>query len=405
MANRIVFLTPKHLQKFIQDAESGTVYKNLAIMGVHDEDGERQLSEPPAAREELTSLLTKAFTTLAKGAGNPLGIVALRTHAEGRPKHQIQIKSELEERSTMKSTWQCTNDTFFVTMQSLATAKLQIQSLNLFNDTDMKLFALASDQLNLIDWDRPDIAHVLATVTSLNTNISTRAFAFKDRGEDWEEVGDTDWLERVTDWTAPQIRAEAENENNFTGLARLVQKCPRLQDFAYQFLGIPLPGLPDLKGFQFPNWKILQYVSELPSLPKLNRLTLRFQHTKESIVLNLLKRTRPGGLFIGPMWLDPGKFKPIFEFCSSPESNMQKLEVRAPLYQMGPEERGQIHFQRQPYDEDAECCAHLRREGEAVRRPIHFHSDPQTFIEVGTSFCNLLLSNSGAFDDSQAHTF
>ncbi|RBQ78365.1 hypothetical protein FVER14953_08765 [Fusarium verticillioides] len=132
-------------------------------MGVHDED---------------------AFTALAKGAGNPLGIFALRIHADGRPRHQIQIKSELEERSTMKSTWQCTNDTFFVTMQSLAAAKLQIQSLNLFNDTDMKLFALASDQLNLIDWDRPDIAHVLVTVTSLNTNISTRVFAFKDRGED-----------------------------------------------------------------------------------------------------------------------------------------------------------------------------------------------------------------------------
>ncbi|KAL7756175.1 hypothetical protein ACKLNR_013168 [Fusarium oxysporum f. sp. zingiberi] len=91
------------------------------------------------------------------------------------------------------------------------------------------------------DWDSPDIAHVLATVTPLNTNISTRAFAFRERGDDWREVGDTDWLERVTDWTAPQIRAEAENESNFTGLARLVQKCPRLQDFAYQALGIPFP--------------------------------------------------------------------------------------------------------------------------------------------------------------------
>ncbi|EXL68162.1 hypothetical protein FOPG_15767 [Fusarium oxysporum f. sp. conglutinans race 2 54008] len=119
-------------------------------MGVHDEDGERQLSEPPATREELISLLTKAFTALAKGAGNPLGIVALRIHAEGRPKHQIQIRSELKERSTMRSTWQCNNDTFFVAMQSLAAAKLQIQCLNLFHDADMKLFALAGDQLNLI---------------------------------------------------------------------------------------------------------------------------------------------------------------------------------------------------------------------------------------------------------------
>ncbi|RKK88413.1 hypothetical protein BFJ69_g269 [Fusarium oxysporum] len=118
---------------------------------------------------------------------------------------------------------------------------------------------------------------------------------------------------------------------------------------------------------------------------------------KESIVLNLLKRTRPGGLFIGPMRLDPGNFKPIFEFCSSPESNMQKREVRGPIYQMGLEERGQVHFQRQPYDEDAERCAHLRRQGEGVRRPINSHLDPQGFVD-------LLLVNS-EFDSSQAHKF
>ncbi|RKK37799.1 hypothetical protein BFJ66_g12805 [Fusarium oxysporum f. sp. cepae] len=299
-------------------------------MGVHDEDGERQLSEPPATREELISLLTKAFTALAKGTGNPLGTVALRIHTEGRPKHQIQIRSEVEERSMMRSTW------------------------------------------------HPDIAHVLATVTPLNTNISTRVFAFRERGGDWREVGDTDWLERVTDWTAPQI---------LSSTSRLCIPSPWHS----------LPGPPELKGIQFPNWKILQYVSELPSLPRLNRLALRFQLMKESIVLNLLKRTQPGGLFIGPMRLDPGNFKPIFKFCSSPESNMQKLEVRGPIYQMGLEERGEVHFQRQPYDEDAECCAHLRRQGEGVRRPIHSHLDPQGFVD-------LLLVNS-EFDSSQAHTF
>ncbi|KAF5715983.1 hypothetical protein FMUND_6628 [Fusarium mundagurra] len=119
MADIIVFLTPKNLQKFVQDAESGIVYKNLAIMGVHDEDDERQLSEPPVTREELISLLTKAFTALTKDSGNPLGIIALRIHAKERPKHQTQIKSELEERSTMKSTWQCTNDTFFVVFAAM----------------------------------------------------------------------------------------------------------------------------------------------------------------------------------------------------------------------------------------------------------------------------------------------
>ncbi|KAF5694346.1 hypothetical protein FDENT_1212 [Fusarium denticulatum] len=282
----------------------------------------------------------------------PLGTVALRVHAEGRPKHHIQIKSKLEERSTMKITWQCTNDTIFVTMLSLAAAKLQIQCLNLFGDTDMKLFALASDQLNLIDWDRPDIAHVLATVISLNTNISTRVFAFKDRGGVGKRLATQIGLKESQ--TGQRLRFALELKTKAILLA--------LQDLSRNVLGfktlhtkpLALPRLPELKDFQFPNWKILKYVSELPSLPKLNRY--------------------------------PRKFKHIFEFCSSPESNMQKLEVRAPLYQMGPEERGQIHFQRQQYDEDAECCAHLRRQGEGVRRPIHFHSDPQTSIEVGTSF-------------------
>ncbi|KAI1064595.1 hypothetical protein LB506_007609 [Fusarium annulatum] len=91
------------------------------------------------------------------------------------------------------------------------------------------------------------------------------------------------------------------------------------------------------------------------------------------------------------MWLDPGKFKPICEFCSSQESNMQKLEVRGHIYQMGPEDRGQVHFQCQPYDKDAECCAHLIRQSEGVRRPIHFHLDPQGFIEAGSSFLRPIL--------------
>ncbi|EXK29301.1 hypothetical protein FOMG_14458 [Fusarium oxysporum f. sp. melonis 26406] len=334
-------------------------------MGVHDEDGERQLSEPPATREELISLLTKAFTALAKGTENPLGTVALRIHTEGRPKHQIQIRSEVEERSTMRTS----------NPKSQFISRCRHEALCL---------GWRSTQPDC-DWDSPDIAHVLATVTPLNINISTRAFAFRERDDDWREVGDTDWLERVTDWTAPQI---------LSSTSRLCIPSPWHS----------LPGLPELKGFQFPNWKILQYVSELPNLPRLNRLALRFQLMKESIVLNLLKRTRPGGLFLGTMWLDPGKFKPIFEFCSSLESNMQKLEVRKPIYQMGLEERGQVHFQRQPYDEDAECCAHLRRQGEGFRRPIHFHLDPQGFVEAGTSFCNSLPVNS-EFDSSQAHTF
>ncbi|KAF4340121.1 f-box domain protein [Fusarium beomiforme] len=240
-------------------------------MGVRDEDGERQLSEPPATREELIDLPTQAFKALAQSSGNLLGTVALGVHAEGRLKHPIQTRMQLEERSRMRSTWQCGNDTFFITMQALAAAKLQSQCLNLFHGFDMNLFALASDQLNIIAWD---------------------IHAFRQRDE---EEGETYWLYRVTEWTADQVRAEAEKESNFNGLAGLVRKCPQLQDFAHQALGIPLPGIYGLRGFDFPSWKILQHVEQLPSLPKLNRLTLRFQTTNESIPLNLLKRTRPGG--------------------------------------------------------------------------------------------------------------
>ncbi|SPJ87167.1 uncharacterized protein FTOL_12192 [Fusarium torulosum] len=183
----------------------------------------------------------------------------------------------------------------------------------------MKLFALARDQLNIVGWDSPDIDHALAAFKSLEVNVSTPVYAFRQvKGQ----RGSPDWLGRVTEWTASQVRAEAEKENNSNGLARLVQKYPRLEDFEYRWLGIPLPGLIELQGFKFPGWKILYHWAKLPDLLTPKRCTFRQQIIRDTNVLDFTKRTKPAELHIGPMWLDPGKFKPIFDYCTSKEANM-----------------------------------------------------------------------------------
>ncbi|KAF4962593.1 hypothetical protein FSARC_9371 [Fusarium sarcochroum] len=386
MASKRVHLTATSLREFTQAVQSDTSVQELTLVGIHDDDGQRPLDEAPAAREELIDLLAQAFTVLVESGVKPLTLLNLRIDIGGAGRRPIP-KTELEARSTSRSAWQCSNDTFFIAIQALAASKLQIQGLNVFNDLDMKLFALASDQFNIVDWDSPDVGHALADLKSLSVNISTPVFAFRKRKT---QKGAADWLGRVTEWTAPQVRAEAEKESTFNGLARLVQKCPQLKHFEYRWLGIPLPQLPDLQGFKFPGWKILHLVTQLPNLPTLKRCTLRHHITRGPDVLELLERTKPAELFIGPMWLDPGKFKPIFDYCTSKEANMEKLGFRGPLYQLGRPDLGQVHFQRQEYDEDAECSAHLMREGDAIRRPIYHHMDTQGFVRPGSTYCDVV---------------
>ncbi|KAH6951708.1 hypothetical protein DER45DRAFT_576894 [Fusarium avenaceum] len=390
MTQKTVHLTTSALNSWIEEVEAGEQVHQLFLVGIHDEDGERRLREPPATREELVHLLAQAFNGLAKGGVNPLSYLGSRIDSLGplTSGHQIQIKTELESRSTSKSAWQCSIDTFFVVMHALAASKLQVEKLNLFNDDDMKLFALPSDQLNVIDWDNPDICHALAALKSLRINISTPVYAFRQIDG---EGGSPDWLGRVTELTASQIRTEIEQESNFDGLAKLIAKCPQLEDFEYRWLGIPLPGLKELQGLKFPGWKILYLLTELPNLPKLRRCTFQHLITRDTDVLEFLKRTQPDEVFFGPMWLDDGKYQPIFDYCNSKEANVTKLFAKGPLYQLARPDLGQVHFQRQEYDGDAQCSPHLRREGDAVQRPIHFHIDPQGFVEPGSTHCDVIL--------------
>ncbi|KAF5018299.1 hypothetical protein F66182_9724 [Fusarium sp. NRRL 66182] len=397
MTQRKVQLTSSSLNEFVQHVQFSEPIHELTLVGIHHDDGTRVPKEPPATREELLELLTRGFTAIAQGDSTCLTSLHLRIDVGGslRSGHRPKPKTELELRSTSKSAWECTNDTFFLALQALTASRLPVQSLNMFNDTDMKLFGLASDQLDTIDWDSPDVVHVFSSLKTLSANISTPVFAFRQtKGQN----GNPDWLGRVTEWTGPQVRAEAEKESNFDSLARLVQKCPRLEDFEYRWLGIPLPGLPDLKGFTFPGWKILHYLSQASNLPKLKRCTFRHQITRDSDVLEFIKRTKPTELFMGPMWLDLGKFKPILDYCTTEEASMEKVDFRGPLYQLEKPDLGQVHFQQQEYDEDAECSAHLIREGDGLRRPIYHHLDPQGFVKPGSTFCKVV-------GESKAHMF
>ncbi|KAM0346202.1 hypothetical protein ACHAPU_005624 [Fusarium lateritium] len=389
MTQRLINLTISALESFIEDTQAGEPVGQLGLVGIHDEDGERRLDEPPATRQELIRLVTQAFDGLVKNGNSPLLYLDLRIDSMGPLKsgHQIQIKTELEERSTSKSAYQCSIDTFVIAIEALAASKLQVKILNIFNDDEMKLFALPSDQLGLVDWNRPDIVHSLATLGGLCVNLSTPAYSFRQIDG---QGGRTDWLGRVTEFTASQIREKTEMEINFDGLPKMIQKCPKLESFEFRWLGIPLPGLRELQGFKFPGWKILYLLTQLPTLPRLLRFDLRHHITRETDVLEFIKRTKPVHLYIGPMWLDPGKYQPIFDYCNSKEAEMERFVARGPLYQLAPEQ-GQVHFQRQEYDEDELCSPHLQRDDEGCQRPIHFHLDTQGFVEAGSTYCDLVL--------------
>ncbi|KAF5000516.1 hypothetical protein FGRMN_1683 [Fusarium graminum] len=389
MTQRLINLTPRALESLIEDSRAGELVGQLGLVGIHDEDGERRLSEAPATRQELIRLLTQAFNGLVQNGNSPSLHLDLRIDSVGpiKSSHQIKIMTELEEWSTSRSAYQCSVDTFFVAIEALAASKLQIETFNIFNDDEMKLFALLSDQLGAVDWNRPDIAHSLAALKGLCVNISTPAYSFRQVDG---QGGAPDWLGRVTEFTASQILEEIEKEYNFDGLPKMIQKCPLLGSFEFRWLGIPLPGLKELQGFKFPGWKILHLLTQSPHLPRLLRVDLKHHITKEIDVLEFIKRTKPIHLYIGPMWLDSGQYRLIFDYCNSKEAEIEVFVARGPLYQLAPEQ-GQVHFQRQGYNEEKLCSPHLQRDEDGLRRPIHFHLDTQGFVEAGSTYCNVVL--------------
>ncbi|UPK92249.1 hypothetical protein LCI18_003184 [Fusarium solani-melongenae] len=326
-----VVMTADALRELIVNVQAGgfrSCARRLCLVGVADKETERtQTSQLDPHQEEITSLLTQAYNGLAKphSVDGPLSLsLELRIVKNDLPNNVLRATTDLAKSRTV---WQCAVEVFDQSLRALAASHLKLKHLNIFNGPKMENCSLPSEQLNMINWSDPGLANSLSTLTSLSVNLSTPVFLLKNLRD---PPGDG-----LVGRSLGGV--EAAQERNFGGLAKVLGACPRLEDLDLRYRRIVTRPL-------YHDREVLKHVAGLQTLPVLNRLSISGFTTKSPELLNILERTKPRELSLGPITLETGTFHSIFDYCSSRGANMSKASFERLVQMSHQDGAGVVHF-------------------------------------------------------------
>ncbi|KAI8663418.1 hypothetical protein NCS57_00942600 [Fusarium keratoplasticum] len=327
-----VVMTADALRELTVNVQAGgfrSCVRRLCLVGVADKEAERtQTSKLDPRQEEMTSLLTQTYNGLAKhhSVDSLLSLsLELRVVKNDLPNNVLRATTHLAKSRTV---WQCAIDVFDQSLRALAASTLKLKHLNIFNGPNMENCSLPSEQLSMINWSDPGLADSLSTLTSLSVNISTPIFLCKTLRD---PSGDG-----LVGRSLGGIEA-AQEERNFGGLAKVLAACPRLEDLDLRYHRIITQPL-------YHDWEVLQRVAGLQTLPVLNRLSISGFTAKSPDLLNILERTKPRELCLGPIALETGTFHSIFDYCSSRGANIFKASFERLVQMSHQDGAGVVHF-------------------------------------------------------------
>jgi hypothetical protein len=264
------------------------------------------------------SLLSEAFSNIAMNGGKlltlSLEVVVYRENAEQRL-HPLAGGG-------WRYIWKSATDLYHIAIRALAASRLPIEKLSIFNS--LQRCSLGCNELGRIDFEDKGLAISLASLKSLSVSFSDRiifqSIEDAERSCDPDEERDWDTPDRNRD--RDEMQAEAEDERNFIGLAKLLHLCCQLEDLEihYYRLRSGLLGTLDLH-----LERVLQRVAEAETLPKLKRLVLRGVYVREQDLLAVIRRTGVHKLFMYRVILYGGTFRSIFNYCTSNAAGMEEL--------------------------------------------------------------------------------
>jgi hypothetical protein len=223
--------------------------------------------------------------------------------------------------------WKSAADTYQTAIRALAASKLPLARLGVFNDRQLQRCSLGCNELDSIDVE--GLAISFANLKSLSVSLSDRIIfqSIEDAERSYDPVEKRkSALDHYRE--RDDIEAEAQDEGNFIGLAKLLQHCSQLDDLAIHYFRIyaRLRGNPDLC-----RERVLQRVAEAETLPRLTRLELRGVYAPEQDLLVLIRRTSVRKLFMYGVIMCRGTFKSVFEYCTSDVAGMEELHFHSLL--------------------------------------------------------------------------
>ena len=368
------------LQRLAQASQAGglqCLVRELYLIGIaKDEDVEENEYGDPN-EERNVELLSKLFDSLAQHDNTALLAISLRVIIVGS--NRQRKKPADVGMYGLKHIWQATADTFTTTLRALAASKLRIQSLNIFNGSDLQRCSLASNLLNKIDWNSVSLAGSVSSLRTLSISLSNRVVKFYERGDD-EDDFEEDTVSSIEQGSLgqsefeEQLLAEANDEGNFIGLAKFLSVCEYLESFELHYLRVN--NCVEIR-IDPHHERLLQRVVNLDKLPKMNRCSLRGIIVRESDLLAFIKRTEPRELSLETVFLQSGKFASIFNYCTRKTTCITRI-----YFDVLRENERMIHFVEPGTHGIGEYSPMTKsrgveREGTGVKQPLSYITPPE----------------------------
>ncbi|KAK5119633.1 hypothetical protein LTR85_007462 [Meristemomyces frigidus] len=213
---------------------------------------------------EVSRLLTQAFSGLAAGSKTGKLNTLLLEVAVVQSDTEARLPPAAVPSGNWRCVWRAAASTFDVAWRALVASRLPIQSLNVFNGPQLHRCSLGSNHLGSIDWRDPGVAESRANMKSLSISLSNRTVEmYEDNTEqENESVKEYGESEDSGQRDMEDMRAEAEAECNFSGLANLLRVCPRLDSLEVHYFTLRNRPLTDVEAH---HERLLQSVVELDS--------------------------------------------------------------------------------------------------------------------------------------------
>jgi hypothetical protein len=158
----------------------------------------------------------------------------------------------------------------------------------------------------------------------MSLSISDKIIPFSKRNAEqlYDPTEERDWDMSDDERNFDDVIAEASDEGNFGGLAKLLQLSSQLENLEiHQYhLDVGVLSHDEMLGE-----RVLQRVVEMDTLPKLKRIELRGFHVREADLLAFIQRIGARRIFMYNVLMSSGTFRSVFNYCTSEMAGVEEL--------------------------------------------------------------------------------
>ena len=223
-----------------------------------------------------------------------------------------------------KLIWKCAKKTLSTTLAAVAESGIPVDQLDIFNNTER--CSIACNELTSIASGTSKLEIGLASLKALSISLSDRIIDETDLdaqrlGDPCEEIDYS--VERVQR-DIHELKAEVQEEKNWTGLAELLQLCSQLETLTIHFYSLSFKVLQyqDLE-----RHRLLRPVANDIDLFKVKFLSLQGMTIEENVLLTIIRRSPIETLELENIVIVGGTFKTIFQYCTSNVSKLRYLSL------------------------------------------------------------------------------